>query len=71
VTVSLHDGDLFAACRGRLYRLDPATGTVHWCNELPGLGWGIVSIAGAGQIPVLAAKKQGDQQAAAAASAGS
>jgi outer membrane protein assembly factor BamB len=25
VTVAVHDGDLYAATRGRIYRLDPAT----------------------------------------------
>ena len=46
VDVMLVDGDLFAATKGRLYRLDPATGDVLWRNDLPGMGWGIVSIAG-------------------------
>jgi outer membrane protein assembly factor BamB len=49
VTVTLQDGDLFAASRGRVYRLDPASGAILWVNELAGLGWGIVSIAGASQ----------------------
>jgi hypothetical protein len=71
VNVAVQDGDLFAACRGRLYRLDPATGSVQWCNELPGLGYGLVSIAGAGQAAPLADKRRREQQAAAAAAAGS
>ena len=72
VNVTLQDGDLFAACRGRLYRLDSATGAIQWCNELPGLGWGIVSIAGAAQTAASAEKKRRDEQrAAAAAGAGS
>ena len=46
VTVTLQDGDLFAAASGRVYRLDPSTGAILWVNELKGLGYGIVSIAG-------------------------
>src|SRR5262245_52780577 len=67
VNVTLQDGDLFAACRGRLYRLDPSTGAIQWCNELPGLGWGIVTIAGASQVPAGEEKRRRDAQAAAAA----
>jgi outer membrane protein assembly factor BamB len=68
VNVSLDSGDLFAACRGRLYRLDPSTGDIKWCNELPGLGYGLVTIAGSSQSAVSAAEKQRrDAQAAAAA----
>jgi hypothetical protein len=61
VNVTLQESDLFAASRGRLYRLDPVTGTILWCNELPGLGWGIMSIAGASQaVPGAAEKKRQD-----------
>jgi outer membrane protein assembly factor BamB len=35
VNVSVVDGDLYAACRGRLYRLDPDSGTIQWRNDLP------------------------------------
>ena len=71
MNVTLQDGDLLAACRGRLNSLDPATGAVQWCNELPGLGYGIMSIAGGSQTAAVVEKKRRDQQAAAAASAGS
>ena len=64
VNVILQDGDLYAATRGRLYRLDPATGEIRWCNELPGLGWGIVSIAGASQAAPAAEKRRRDAAAA-------
>src|SRR5262245_11563995 len=50
VTVTVQAGQLFAASKGRVYRLDPATGAIQWCNELPWLGWGIVSIAGAPEV---------------------
>jgi len=66
VNVTMQDGDLFAASRGRLYRLDPATGSIQWCNELPGLGYGIMTIAGASQVVAGAEKKRRDEAAAAA-----
>jgi len=58
------DGDLFAASKGRLYRLDPASGAILWVNDLPGLGWGIVSIAGS-HAAGAAEKVKRDQAAAA------
>jgi outer membrane protein assembly factor BamB len=67
VDVMVVDGDLFAASKGRLYRLDPGTGAVMWCNELPGMGWGIVSIAGS-HAGGAAEKARRDQAAANAAS---
>lgn len=67
VSVVVQGGDLFAASRGRVYRLDPATGDVLWCNDLPGLGWGIVSLAGATQDAAAAEKQRRDDAAAAAA----
>jgi len=45
VNVMVEGGDLFAASRGELYRLNPATGDIMWRNTLPGLGWGIVTAA--------------------------
>src|SRR5262245_58385933 len=67
VDVMLVDGELYAASKGRLYRLDPATGAILWRNDLPGLGWGIVSIAGS--HPAGAAEKTRRDAAAAAAGA--
>ena len=61
------DVDLFAACRGRLYRLDPSTGDVKWCNELPGFGFGMMTVASASQTAPMAEKKRRDDAAAAAA----
>jgi len=70
VNVSLEDGDVVASSRGQLYRLDASTGEIRWCNDLPGLGWGIVAIAGASQAAAVAEKQRQDaQRAAAAASA--
>ena len=64
VNVAVHDGDLFAASRGRLYRLDPSTGDIQWSNELPGLGLGFVAIAGSSQIAPAAEKEARDDAAA-------
>ena len=70
VNVIVQDGDLFAASRGELYRLNPSNGAVMWRNSLPGLGWGIVTVAGGAQAPGAAEKKRRDDAAAAAAAAG-
>ena len=67
VSVTVQDGDLFAASRGRVYRLDPTSGGEIWCNDLPGLGWGIVSLAGTSQDAGAAEKARREAQAAAAA----
>lgn len=67
VSVTLQEGDLFAASRGRVYRLDPSTGTILWANDLEGLGWGIVSIAGTSQTGGAAEQQRRNAQAAAAA----
>jgi outer membrane protein assembly factor BamB len=69
VSVTLQEGDLFAASRGRVYRLDPSSGAILWVNDLEGLGWGIVSIAGTSQTDGAAEKRRRDAQAAAAAAA--
>jgi len=69
VNLVMQNGDLFAASRGRLYRLDRANGDVLWCNELAGLGYGLVSIAGASQAAPAAEKKRRDDAASAAAAA--
>jgi len=71
VNVAVQNGDLFAASRGELCRLDPATGEILWRNVLPGLGWGIVTMAGAAQAPASAEKKRRDAAAAAATAAAS
>ena len=46
VNVQTHDGELLAGTRGELYCLDPETGEIKWHNGLPGMGWGIMSVAG-------------------------
>jgi outer membrane protein assembly factor BamB len=67
VSLTVQGGDLFAASRGRVYRLDPLSGDILWCNELPGLGWGIVSLAGASQEAGVEEQRRRQAQAAAAA----
>jgi len=70
----LVDGDLIiAATNGELWGLQAATGQILWHNELPGQGFGIVSLATsmAASNPALAAEKQQEDQAAAAAAAAS
>ena len=46
VNVQLVDGEILAGTRGELYCLDPDTGDIKWQNGLPGLGWGVMSMAG-------------------------
>lgn len=67
VNVVVQDGHLFASARGEVFRLDPSTGEILWRNQLAGLGWGIVTIAGGPQLPAAAEKKRREQAAAAAA----
>jgi hypothetical protein len=71
VSITLEGSEVFAACKGRLYRLDAASGDIRWCNELPGLGWGIVTIAGASQSSAAVEKRRRDAAAAAAAASAS
>ena len=68
VSIVVDQGDLFAGSKGRLYKLDPATGHIQWSNDLPGLGYGIVSIAGASNAAARAEKKRRDAAAAASVS---
>ena len=69
VNVVVDGEQLFAASKGRLYRLDPATGQILWENGLIGMGWGLVAIAqaGNGNLMAMEAKRRQDQAAAAAA----
>jgi outer membrane protein assembly factor BamB len=69
VNVTLQDGTILAATKGEVFALDPATGKILWNNRLKGLGTGLVTIAGAAQVPAIARRKQQDDEAAAAAGA--
>ena len=71
VNVTLLDGNVYAATRGELFALDSATGQQLWHNKLKGLGTGLMTVAGAAQVPVSAARRlqqQGDATAAVIAS---
>jgi outer membrane protein assembly factor BamB len=67
VNVAVDGRDVFASTRGRLYCLDATTGTIRWENELKGLGYGLVGIAGAGAVTAAEARRR--EQAAHAAAA--
>jgi outer membrane protein assembly factor BamB len=67
VNLILLGEDLYAASHGRLYRLDPTTGEILWENGLPGLGWGIVTMAGPSERAAPAAEEKRRRAAAAAA----
>lgn len=69
VNVTLNGEDLYAAVRGEIYSLDPTTGAVRWKNALKGLGWGLVTIAGAGSQSVVAQESRRRAAEAAATSA--
>jgi outer membrane protein assembly factor BamB len=71
VNVVLDGDQLFAGSKGRLYRLDPATGQILWENGLAGMGWGLVSIAqaGDGNLTAMQEKRWQDEAAAAASTA--
>ena len=38
--------------------LDSSTGTIKWENDLKGLGWGLVSIAGTGAVAAAEARRR-------------
>jgi outer membrane protein assembly factor BamB len=70
VNVVLDGANLLAGTKGEIYCLDTTTGPVRWHNQLNGLGYGFVAIAGASQQVVAAAEKQKRDAAAAAVAAG-
>ena len=71
VNVVLEDGALYAAARGEMYCLDPATSEIRWKNPLTGLGWGLVTIASAPDslAVVMREKKRREDESAAATAA--
>ena len=58
---------LLVGVRGEIYCLDAATGSVLWHNPLKGLGFGLMTIAGAAQAPPAAARMRAEQAAAGSA----
>jgi outer membrane protein assembly factor BamB len=69
VNVAVDGRDVFATTRGRLYCLDTTTGTIKWENELKGLGWGLVGIAGTDAVTAAEAERRERAARSAAASA--
>ena len=71
VNVVLDGGELYAATRGELYRLDPATGEVLWNNGLKGKGYGPIAIAQSpdGNWGTIEEKRRRDAAAAASTAA--
>lgn len=55
-------GQLLAATRGEIFCLDARTGALLWSNGLRGMGYGIVSIAGAPQPPAAAVMAQIEEE---------
>jgi len=45
VNVMLDHDRVIAATKGEVFCLDASTGQLLWRNELPGEGWGLVTIA--------------------------
>ena len=60
VTLLVDGSRVFAQAGGWLYCLDAASGNVLWINELPGLGYGLASLAvqGNSNAPVIAAAEE-------------
>jgi outer membrane protein assembly factor BamB len=71
VNVILDNDRVIAATKGEVFCLDAATGHVLWHNELPGEGWGLVTIATASSpsssVPSFGEKQRRDEAAAASA----
>ena len=70
VTVLLDGDRVLAATKGELFCLDATNGAILWHNDLPGEGWGLVTIATASgssnTLPLAEHKRQQDQAAASA-----
>ena len=72
VSVLLDGSRVLAATKGEVFCLDAATGQILWHNSLPGMGWGIVSMAtvsGTSSHAAEAEQKRRDEEADAAATA--
>jgi len=69
VNVVLDQGLIVATASGEVFALDPETGAIRWHNNLPGLGYGLVTVAtpGANSIAPFRSKQEHDEAAAAAA----
>jgi outer membrane protein assembly factor BamB len=73
VNVMLDNDRVIAATKGEVFCLDAATGQLLWHNELPGGGWGLVTMAtayGSSSAMPPAREKQRRDEAASTAAAG-
>jgi outer membrane protein assembly factor BamB len=65
VTLVVEAGRVYAGSHGKLYCLDMQRGEVLWVNDLPGLGYGLMSLAVEGVAsappPVLARRKAAEE----------
>jgi outer membrane protein assembly factor BamB len=69
VTLLVRHGCVYAHTGGKAYGLDAQNGRILWCNELPGLGYGIASLAVEGSATtedVLAAEHAAEAERTAA-----
>ena len=70
VSLMKDDDIVLAATRGEIFCLDAETGALRWRNKLPGMGFGIITMATSAGNTALTpqAKRRHDEEAAAAAS---
>lgn len=71
VTLAVGEDAVFAHTAGHLFCVDKANGAVRWSNDLPGLGYGLGTIALTGVAGGAEAMAQQVAAAAAAAAAAS
>ena len=70
VNLLLDQDRIIATTQGKAFCLDVATGNILWRNDLPGMGWGLITIAtasGATPIGPSSEKRRRDEAAAGAA----
>lgn len=69
VNVHKEGANVFAATHGEVFCLDAASGALKWRNKLPGLGRGLITIAGANNWEAIQQQSEYDQAAAASGAA--
>ena len=69
VNLVLDGENLYATTKGEIFCLHPESGKLRWQNKLPGMGFGLVTIATtAGNQTSIAEQKRREEEAAAASS---